>query len=307
MNPLKWLFSKMDIFEGHIITPWKIKKIISQSKDVFICDVDLIDESDLNKDRIKRIKENKWVIKIRPFEIPELPQLLLIKSCMVPNSIEFPSTYSNYYNFGTCKDYHWYVMKKYVTCDDNMGLYKNDWKKIAISCLQFVSKLHKQYHVYLDFKLENIFFNPTYHTYIIGDYDSVSQLTNSTLEYYQNDYLFYYISKGCYMEDKFKSYKTDLIIIGYLLCKLYYNEEWYNSTYTWEYEYTCNQYRTSEINGSVRKELINRIIKERNDQINEIINTNDILKSYFKIINEFEFSDNYPSIDLYNSLINLFK
>lgn len=186
--------------------PWTVTDTIYDSRDV----------------QVLKTTDPKWVIKSNRHDddsVYELSNFLRIVTLGVKNTVE--THHDMYYRFGISETKVWYAMRAYDCHVTNNEFCRQHWKRMACSVLRFLCSLHhKTQLVHMDIKCTNILVNMSEVQFVVGDFDQTDICTDELTHTYDDDMLWYYIAMGAELDQPLKSWRMDLVSLGYMLANL---------------------------------------------------------------------------------------
>lgn len=241
-----------------------------------------------------------WVIKSCPHgdeSMYELSNFLRVTTLDVKNAVEtHPELY---YRFGISETKIWYAMRAYDGHVTNNEFCRQHWKRIACGVLRFLCSLHHTTQlVHMDIKTSNVLINILEVQFVVGDFDQTDICTNELTHTYEDDILWYYVAMGAELDQPLKSWRFDLVSLGYMLANL----TWSADNSPWIFFPECQARRQGR--GSLAlsdTELI--ALRE-----NEIAKSHPLVLQYLEIIKELPWDAPVPpSKAFYKRLMSVFS
>ena len=205
-----------------------------------------------------------WVIKFMAPDEDADPQTNLEELQNVLNlainppryCIEFPA--DNWSLFGTNRAGVWYAMARYDGHVKWNTFCRANWRAIGESVLFFLEDLHIDHRaVHMDIKAENILVDYSKHRFVVADFELMTPPDNIRLRAVTDDhYKWYYLGYGAELDQPIKTWRTDLVMLGYLLARLTWNHE-----YNWTAQERCWQKERKPVTEADIRELL--ILRDR--------------------------------------------
>jgi serine/threonine protein kinase len=281
---------------------WILHKIICDNHKSIIYDVMLdVSDNNVNDDDVKELENKKWILKGIKNETEEINIINILQLYKNDNSrnfniVKMPSNSKHRYGYVYNNNiYMWCVMEKY---DNDIGQELdyciNNYKKIMLYLLNFVEWLHTTKKlIYGDIKLPNIVLNKIEDKLSIIDFESIDVPNNIICSSGLPDGYYYY-GFGCDNNISYYSYKSELQIIGYMLCHILEQPKqmrWRDISFDY---YKKNIKQNNFIYLNILKELHYK-------------NMPEIVKKYFEIIKNLDWRENNIDPSIYTELKKLFN
>jgi len=239
------------------------------------------------------LKSNdKWLVKVKPnSSLDEISTLLYLRQESPGLVTDMPI--SPYHKFGMTPESIWFAMRQY---DSHITkAHTNSWQEIAITCLEFLQALHKDYkRVYMDFRAENVLVNGK--KFIISDYELVTQIESRKLKRLTRSTRWYYMGRGGEPNEWVYSWKMDFVSLGYMLIRLTSKKD----------TSICDE--LMERRAGLRKNHLSmkQLAKQRNAIMYDA--ANPTLKAYLDTLKDIMWNEwEPPMYSFYKKLIHLFR
>ena len=185
--------------------------------------------------RIIPTTDTNWVVKLilpesRPLDnTAEIHNVLAIVNAPPRYCVEFPTRHCEL--FGTNAEGIWYALARYDAHVDTSDFCRMNWKQIGNAALCFLEDLHHRHGlIHMDIKGDNILVNYSSRRFVVADFELMTAPSPGLLRDTSDpDFLWYYLGYGAELDQPVKTWRTDLIMLGYLLARLTWN---YDNTWT---------------------------------------------------------------------------
>jgi len=143
---------------------------------------------------------------------------------------------------------------------------KSNWRRIGEAVLLFLEDLHHTHGLaHLDIKAENVLFDRTSRQFYVADFELLMYPATNTgpLREKMDDphYFWYYLGFGAEPDEPFRSWRMDLVMLGYLLARLTWNPE-----YGWSAREQLLAYASSRTQ-RMEEDTIAALIEQRDQQL----------------------------------------
>jgi hypothetical protein len=280
-----------------IIGPWKVIKIIDNTRDTYIVEVTLYDTLNDTKDT----KNIEWIMKLSNSKYTNCESDIILKYNLTEYTDGLIFPLNSIHFSGIYKGYNWYVMEKCDSdCNKNIPDIRPNIESFKDDVCNFLRFIHiKKNIIHGDLKLKNVLLKDN--RFKVCDYESIGRI-NSRYLCSVNDYIgYYYYYLGCKENKPYFSYRMDLEALGIMLWSIInlYNVCDINKSPIEMMDWQSKSvfYYNKKLNYNYYHEL--EILKKKEEMPN-------FIKNYFKIIENIDWNSILPpSNDIYDKIINL--
>lgn len=252
----------------------------------------IYDNLDINNK--EELKNTKWVMK-KSKKRWHKDELDIIKSLKIYNndlSIKFPNDHRYFSN--TNEKESWYIMECYDnSINKEVEFTKMNINNFIIDIINFLEWLHiKKNKIYGDLKMQNIVVQKDKKMFRIIDFESIQDNDFKVCCNYLPEGYYYY-GLGCDYNKPFYSFRMDLQAFGYILWHILFSNNILN--FNWQLKaFDCyNRYKSKYTFRELEKYKSVEIIP-------------DIIKKYFKIIEDIDWYDSKSKPNVYIDIKKLF-
>lgn len=169
-----------------------------------------------------------WVIKLQTSRYLEPREIdFLRRACVegppIRNMIELPADPEQ--RFGT----NWYAMRRYLgSADKERGIARRMWRRLGCCVLNFLEDLHRGHGcVHLDIVLRNVLVDRVSENFVVSDYELLVPADGGEIPLTcdDDDLVWYYLGAGAELSRPLRTWRTDLVMLGYCLADLLWSED----------------------------------------------------------------------------------